>query len=131
MTNLGQVLRYSARVLLTKPGSALMASITLSLGIGANIALFAGFNLLLRPSQITDPDAVVKIERQSEDASRNFSYLEYVYYRDHTQTLSDLLPTIEEKFLLSEQTSGVEPVEIKGIFASDNYLSMLDRKSTR
>jgi hypothetical protein len=57
------------------------SNITLSLGIGVNTALFAGFNLLLRPSPIKDPDTVVKIERQSEDAGRNFSYLEYVYYR--------------------------------------------------
>jgi len=125
MTNLWRDLRYSARMLLKKPGFTLIAIITLSLGIGVNTALFAGFNLLLRPSPIKDPDTVVKIESQSEDASRNFSYPEYVYYRDHTQTLSDLLPTIEEKFLLREQTSGVEPVEIKGIFASDNYLSTL------
>src|SRR5215470_12605015 len=125
MTNLWQDLRYGARTLLKKPGFTLIAIITLSLGIGVNTALFAGFNLLLRPNPIKDPDTLVKIERQSEDASRNFSYLEYVYYRDHTQTLSDLLPTIEEKFLLREQTSGVEPVEIKGVFASENYLSML------
>jgi len=118
-------LRYSVRILLKNPGFTLIAIITLSLGIGVNTALFAGFNLLLRPRPIKDPDTVVKIERQSEDAGHNFSYLEYVYFRDHTQTLSDLLPTIEEKFLLREQTPDVDPVEIKGIFASDNYLSSL------
>src|SRR5215813_11741164 len=125
MTNIWQDLRYSARMLLKRPGFTLIAIITLSLGIGVNTALFAGFNLLLRPSRIKDPDTVVKIERQSEEPGRNFSYPDYVYYRDHAQTLSDFLPTIEEKFLLSEETSGVEPVEIKGIFTSDNYLSML------
>src|SRR5262245_33609921 len=125
MTNLWQDLRYGARMLLKKPAFALIAIITLGLGIGVNTALFASFNLLLRPSHIKDPDTVVKIERQSEDAGRNFSYPDYVYYRDHAQSLSDFLPTIEEKFLLSEETSGVEPVEIKGIFTSDNYLSML------
>src|SRR5215470_4990573 len=125
MTNLWQDLRYGARTLLKRPGFTLIAIITLSLGIGVNTALFAGFNLLLRPNPIKDPDSAVKIECQSEDASRSFSYPEYVYYRDHTQTLSDLLPTIEEKFLLNEQSSSVAPLEIKGIFASDNYLSML------
>jgi predicted permease len=125
MTNLWQDLRYGVRMLLKKPAFTLIAVITISLGIGVNTALFAGFNLLLRPSSIKDPDTVVKIERQSADSSSNFSYLDYIYYRDHAQTLSDFLPTIEEKFLLSEQTSGVEPVEIKGIFTSENYLSML------
>src|SRR5262245_47748084 len=125
MTNLWQDLRYGARMLLKKPAFALIAIITLGLGIGVNTALFAGFTLLLRQSPIKDPDTVIKIERQSEEPGRNFSYPDYVYYRDHAQTLSDFLPTIEEKFLLSEETSGVEPVEIKGIFTSDNYLSML------
>jgi predicted permease len=125
MTNLWQDLRYGVRTLLKKPAFTLIAIITLSLGIGVNTALFAGFNLLLRPNPLKDPDTVVKIEYLSEEPGRNFSYPDYVYYRDHAQTLSDFLPTIEEKFLLSEETSGVEPVEIKGIFTSDNYLSML------
>ncbi|HEY7180035.1 MAG TPA: ABC transporter permease [Blastocatellia bacterium] len=125
MTNFWQDLRYSARMLLKNPAFTLVAVITLSLGIGVNTALFAGFNLLLRPNPIKDPDTVVRIERQSEDAGRIFSYPDYVYYRDHAQTLSDFLPTIEEKFLLSEQASGVEPLEIRGIFTSENYLSAL------
>ncbi|MCI0391009.1 MAG: ABC transporter permease [Acidobacteria bacterium] len=125
MQNLWQDLRYGVRMLFKHPGFTLIAIITLSLGIGVNTALFAGFNLLLRPTQLKDPDSIVKIECQTEDASRNFSYFEYVYYRDHTQTLTDLLPTYEEKFLVGEQNPGVEPVGIKGIFASDNYLSIL------
>ena len=125
MTNLWQDLRYGVRILLKKPAFTLIAVITLSLGIGVNTALFAGFNLLLRPNPIKDPETVVNIERQSDNAGGNFSYLDYVYYRDHAQTLSDFLPTIEEKFLLREHTSVVEPVEIKGIFTSDNYLSAL------
>lgn len=125
MTNFWRDIRYGTRTLLKKTGFTLIIVITLGLGIGVNTALFAGFNLLLRPMGIKDPDTVVKIECQTEDASRNFSYLEYVYYRDHTQTLSELLPTFEEKFQLGEQASSAEPVEIKGVFASGNYLSML------
>jgi hypothetical protein len=125
MTNLWRDLRYGMRMLMKKPGFTLITIFTLGLGIGVNTALFAGFNLLLRPIPIKDPDTVVKIECQTEDAGRSFSYHEYIYYRDHTQTLSDLLPTLEEKFLLGEQTESITPGEIKGIFASDNYLTML------
>src|SRR5262245_13777891 len=107
MTNIWQDLRYGVRTLLKKLAFTLIAMITLGLGIGVNTALFASFNLLLRPSHIKDPDTVVKIERQSEEPGRNFSYPDYVYYRDHAQALSDFLPTIEEKFLLSDETSGV------------------------
>ena len=120
-----QDLRFGARILMKKPGFTLIAVITLSLGIGVNTALFASFNLLLRPNSIKDPETVVKIECQSEDINHNFSYPEFIYFRNHTQTLSDLIPTTEEKFLLSEQTPGAEPVELKGVFTSENYLSML------
>src|SRR5215510_15445023 len=125
MKTLWHDLRYSLSILLNNPSFTLIVMITLSLCIGVNAALFAGFNILLRPRPIKDPDTVVKVERPSEDERRNFSYSEYVYFRDHTVTLSDLLPTDETKFLLGEQTPGVEPMEIKGIFASDNYLSSL------
>jgi len=57
-------------MLLKKPAFTLIAVITLSLGIGVNTALFAGFNLLLLPNPIKAPDTVVKIERQSETSGR-------------------------------------------------------------
>jgi putative ABC transport system permease protein len=74
MQTLWQDLRYGVRISLKNPGFTLIAIITLSLGIGVNTALFAGFNLLLRPTRIKAPEAIVEIECQTEDASRNFSY---------------------------------------------------------
>jgi putative ABC transport system permease protein len=118
-------IRYGARVLAKRPGFTLIAVMTLGLGIGVNTALFAGFNLLARPTQIKDPDALVKIESQAEDVDRNFSVSEYLYYRDHTQTLSEVLPTSEEWLQLKEETPEAETVKIKGIFTSANYLSAL------
>src|SRR5262245_4707432 len=98
MQTLLRDLGYGMRILLKNTGFTSIATITLGLGIGVNTALFAGFNLLLRPSSIKDPESVVSIECKSEVAGSDFSYLEYIYFRDHTQTLSDLLPAAEEKF---------------------------------
>jgi predicted permease len=125
MQTLWRDLRYGVRVLVKRPGFTLVAVMTLGLGIGVNTALFAGFNLLMRPTQIKDAEAVVKIECQAEEENRNFSYIEYAYYRDHLQTLSDFLPTSEEWFQLEEETAGIESLKIKGIFTSDTYLSAL------
>jgi len=111
-------LRYGVRVLTNRPGFTLIAVLTLGLGIGVNTAVFAGFNLLLRPTQIKDTASLVKIECQTEEADRNFSLSEYSYYRDHTQTLAELLPTSEDSLQLDE-------VEIKAIFTSGNFLSAL------
>jgi putative ABC transport system permease protein len=118
-------IRYGARVLAKRPGFTLIAVMTLGLGIGVNTALFAGFNLLARPTQIKNPDALVKIESQAEDLDRNFSDNEYLYYRDHTQTLAEVLPTSEEWFQLKEETHDAEAVKIRGTFTSANYLSAL------
>ena len=120
-----QDLLFGARVLLKRPGFTLIAVLTLALGIGVNTALFTGFNLLLRPRPIKDPETIVKIEATSGESRRNFSFPDYVYFRDHAQTFADVLPTFDEKVLLGEKRSGVEPEEIEGTFVTDSYLSTL------
>ncbi|MCI0392117.1 MAG: ABC transporter permease [Acidobacteria bacterium] len=125
MQTLWQDLRYGARMLAKQPGFTVIAILTLALGIGVNTALFTGFNLILRPRPIKDPDSVVRIGYQRGSASRNFSYPDYVWFREHARSFSDLLPGFEEKFLLGETTAGVEPEEIAGTFVSDNHLAAL------
>ena len=56
-------LRFACRQLLKNPGFTAVAVLTLALGIGANLALFAMFNeLLLRPKPVANPDELWAIE---------------------------------------------------------------------
>jgi predicted permease len=68
METLWQDLRFGFRQLLSKPGFALIAVLSLALGIGANTAIFSLVDaVLLRPLPFHDPDRLVMVW---EDAAR-------------------------------------------------------------
>jgi macrolide transport system ATP-binding/permease protein len=119
-----QDLLFGIRMLAKRPGFTFVAVATLALGIGVNTVLFTGFNLLLRPRHVKDPDTVVRLEQRGVPYG-SFSYAEYVAFRDHAQTFSELLPSYGDLFLLGETTAGVVPEVIAGEFVAENYLSAL------
>jgi putative ABC transport system permease protein len=65
-----QDLQYGARILFSRPGFAIVAIVTLALGIGANTAIFSVVNAaLLTPVPVPDPDRVVRIWTDKVDHS--------------------------------------------------------------
>ena len=64
-------LRYAARALRRQPGFAVVAILTLALGIGANSAIFALVDAtLLRPLPFGDPDRIVMLYERSATSVR-------------------------------------------------------------
>jgi predicted permease len=90
--SLAQDLRFGLRMLRKNPGFTAAAVFTLALGIAANTTIFTAFDaLVLRPRAVQDPDHLAFMFRTTpEEAHSRFSYPDYLYYRDHGKSFSEL-----------------------------------------
>ncbi len=85
MGALWQDIKFGFRMLVRNPGFALIAVITLALGIGVNTAVFSMVNyIILRPMPVRDPSQIVILTfRQKNGPAQNqFSVPEYRDIRD-------------------------------------------------
>jgi predicted permease len=102
MTSLFQDLRYALRQLRKSPGFTATATVTLALGIGANVAIFSIVNgIILRPLPVPEPQQIMVLAAQQPGAplgSYFLSYPELVDFRKQSDAFSDLFayqPTLE------------------------------------
>ena len=126
MDTLLQDIRYTLRVLGKKPGFALVAILSLALGIGANVAVFSLVNFVLfKPMPVKQPErlaALYTTEPQSNLPS-GFSYPDYIDYRDGSEVFADLMGFTGIPLNLS--VSGGQPELIWGELVTGNYFSGL------
>jgi putative ABC transport system permease protein len=93
-------LRHGVRRLAKSPGFALIAVISLALGIGANSATFSFADaLLFRPLPVEAPDEVVTLgsfnpAAASTSSSLRASYPDYVDIRDRADTLAGITASL-------------------------------------
>ena len=94
MENLWQDVRYGVRSLLKHPGFALIAVITLSLGIGANSAMFSTVNaVLLRPLAYPESERIVLLEGVNAGAGitqSNMSIPDFADWQQQNQSFEQL-----------------------------------------
>src|SRR5262245_64229735 len=93
METLFHDLRFGFRRLIKRPGFAVIAVLSLALGIGANAAIFSFVNLILfRRLPVADPQEVISVSAVGKDGELSaFSYPNYLDFRDRNEVLSGLL----------------------------------------
>jgi len=125
MGTLLQDLRYALRSLQKSPGFTAAVVLTLSLGIGANTAIFSIVNaLLLRDlPYLTRPEELLLIGRTvNTEGFDTFSYPDYVDLRDQTRTFQGVAAVTNAPV----HVSGAQATErARGGIVSGNYFAVL------
>jgi len=124
MRTLWQDLKYGVRMLRAQPTFTVVAILALSLGIGANTAIFSVINtVLLRPLPYAAPEQLTMVwealpgNRENSVAPGNLTA-----WRERNQVFADLAAYTEDTFNLS---GGGEPEKLEGLAASANLFPLL------
>jgi predicted permease len=127
-----QDVRYGLRTLRRSPGFTIVAILTLTIGIGANISVFSLiYGLAIRPLPVKDASSLASVYQESRATIRHprgiqgapsyISYPEYANYRDGNHVFSGLAAYAETTVSLG----GANPEFLHGLLASCNYFDVL------
>jgi putative ABC transport system permease protein len=126
MGTIWQDLQYGWRMLVRSPGFAIVAILTLAIGIGANAAMFSVINtVLLRPLPFPDANRIVFVWETdpNRDINRGVATLaELLDWRDQSQTFEEISAWRAWYFNV---TGSGEPEQVIGAHTSGNFFRML------
>ncbi|HSE19706.1 MAG TPA: ABC transporter permease [Pyrinomonadaceae bacterium] len=146
METLIKDLKYGLRGLLKRKGFALIAVLTLALGIGANTAIFTLVNaVMLKSLPVQQPEELVLFSDMSSEGTsiddgpragqwHRFSYASYEYFRDHNQSFQEIAALRSGESRLSvrqtdSQANAAAPAS--GHLVTGNYFSLLGVRAIR
>ncbi|MGH9831800.1 MAG: ABC transporter permease [Blastocatellia bacterium] len=127
METFWQDLRFGTRTLFKNFGFALVALLTLALGIGANTAIFSVVNaVLLRPLPYNESERLALLwstNARENNPQQPSSYFDFNDFKQQNQSFSEIAAASPIwNFVLS---GGAEPEQIQGQWVSANLFSML------
>ena len=124
MHKLLQDLRYAVRTLLKKPGFALIAIVTLALGIGANTAIFSVVNgVLLKPLPYREPEQLIRVFERSQTQPRfPMAQGNFQDYREQNAVLSGLALYTRHDMELSQ---GDKPERLAALGVTAGFFELL------
>ena len=133
MTSLMQDVRYAIRQMRQKPGFAMVAILTLALGIGANTAIYSLLDqALLRRLPVQEPDQLVRLRYSGSntghvstyggDDQDYFSYPMYRDFRDRNSVFAGVLATDATQVGVQWRN---QPAVVGAELVSGNYFEVL------
>src|SRR5262249_42731395 len=124
METLFQDLRFGVRLLLRNRGLTLIALVALTLGIGANSAIFSVVNaVLLKPLSYPDADRLMRVsEKSPQFDAMSVSYMNYADWRDRSESFEKMAIYQNNGYNLSTP-DGAE--RLFGRRVSANFFSIL------
>ena len=129
LSDLWQDVRYTARTLGKNPGFAVVAVVTLALGIGANTAIFSVISgVLLKPLPYANGDRLVLVRQSAPLAGRadaGVSIKELYDYREQSSVFSNLVEYHQMNFDLLKRG---EPDRVSTGVVSHNFFDVLGIK---
>jgi macrolide transport system ATP-binding/permease protein len=118
-------LRHGLRLLVSRPGFAAVAVLSLGLGIGLNTTLFSVVNAILyRPTAVADPDRLVEIYSSAGADLPHFttSYPDYLSILEGTHAFQGVTA---HSFVRGILSTGGKPVLTMGEAVTANYFDVL------
>src|SRR2546422_954621 len=132
METLRQDITYGIRMLIKSPGFTAVAVLALTLGIGANTAIFSVVNaVLLRPLPYSDPGRVMQLWEASVKKGRGeipASYPNFADWRDQNHVFEQVVAYSDWTFNL---TGSGEPERIRSAIVSPAFFSVFGIKPIR
>jgi predicted permease len=124
MDTLVQDVRYAVRSLHKSPAFALVAILTLAIGIGANTAIFSAIQaVLLRPVPYQDPERVVFIQekRAVSGLGNSVSPLNYLDWKNQSRAFDEMAAVT----FGSVTVTGLDaPVEVRAMRVTVDYFNV-------
>ena len=124
----GQNLRYALRMLGRSPGFAVLAVLTLGLGIGANVAIFSIVDaVLFRPLAVRDPASLVRVYATDVEGIElsNSSYPVFTDYRDAATSFAGIAAYDEAEAFHLATGSGGAAERVTGALVSGSFFELL------
>jgi putative ABC transport system permease protein len=124
-----QDVRYGARMLARSPAFALIAVVTMALGIGANTAIFSvADGLLWKPVPFPDLARLVMVLELHPQQTRDWNSVSPATYLDWKEQSRSFESMAAFRFYDVNLTGSGEPESLEGVLVSHNYFDVLGMK---